>query len=340
MNIRSSVIAVARLSRSGRLCALAITSALPWTSAAAQTAAAPPDAVVIPGALNLGLTNFYDGFAKPVKGLTVMNYVRYASYDRINDQDGRRVSAFDNPKVDVVADVIQAVYQTDYDVLGHYSAGISVEQPILSYRTHFGPNGPALSDNGTGLGDTVVGGFLEAKPIMSGGRPVLAYRVQLDVNVPVGDWDRKADLNQSTRYWSLTPLVAVTVLPIPKLEVSARFNYLYNFRTRHASNPQPYRDPFRNGQAGQAFWVNYTASYGIWPNLALGVNGYWLRQLTNDRYNGRALVNTKKESLYFGPGAHITADKRNILNLNVYLPLVSRGLPSGNQFNAQFLHFF
>jgi hypothetical protein len=79
---------------------------------------------------------------------------------------------------------------------------------------------------------------------------------------PTGGFDASRDLNQSSGFWSITPYLAATVLPIPKWEISTRFSYDYNLSTTRGANPPTFPGfAFHDGQAGQAFWINFASSY-------------------------------------------------------------------------------
>jgi hypothetical protein len=73
-----------------------------------------------------------------------------------------------------------------------------------------------------------------------------------------------------------------------KTEFSARLHYLWN-----STNNDPFVGfGIKNSQAGQAFHVNYAASYELFKNVRLGFNGYWLQQLTDHEINGASLPNS------------------------------------------------
>src|SRR5271156_2001476 len=68
---------------------------------------------------------------------------------------------------------------------------------------------------------------------------------------------------------------------VGKFEVSARLHYLWN-----SVNHEPFVGfDDRTVQAGQAFFMNYSASYEVVHNVRVGFNGYWLQQLTDSKAN-------------------------------------------------------
>jgi hypothetical protein len=235
------------------------------------------------------------------------------------------------------------VVQLNYVAREFQSGAIGLDflQPIVDLNAKFGTPGTVLRDNGLGFGDTMLGPFYQSKPVMSGGRAIFNWRVEITAIGPSGAFNASKDLNQGAGFWSLNPYLAASYLPTPKLEVTTRTNYLYNFTTTRASNPAP--SPgllFRNGQAGQAVWANFAASYEAAPGFSLGASGYYLAQLSEDKFDGLNVPNSRKEELYIGPGFHWAASRDDVLNANGYMPVESRNRPQGPKLSLQYIHSF
>ena len=210
---------------------------------------------------------------------------------------------------------------------------------VANIDSSFGPSGVPLQDNGFGLADIAFAPFVKFPPIISDGHPIFAHRFSLYVSAPVGNFDTDKDFNQGNGYWSLTPYWAATWFPDPQWEVTWRLYYIYNFETsRVASSLFP---NFGNGQAGQAMSLNFVISRAITSQFRIGLNGYYLKQLTDDELDGQSYSGGKEEALYIGPGFHYDFDARNALNFNAYFPLEDKNRPSGGeQFNLMFVHVF
>lgn len=213
--------------------------------------------------------------------------------------------------------------------------------PLVGFDTHFNPNGIVLRDNGFGLGDIEPGIFYQHAPFLRDGRPVFSYRVEFDFIAPVGSFNSTRDINQGSGFFSLNPYVSATFIPLPGLEFSTRIQYLYNFSTSRFSNPPPVLGvTYGSGQAGQAAYLNFDASYAVAEKLSLGVNGFYFRQLDKDRLNGVSIDGSRVTQLYVGPGLHATLSPKNILNVNAYLPIDVRDTTSGPRFNFELIHVF
>jgi hypothetical protein len=302
--------------------------------------AMPPDVVKLPGGMNLGSSSFYDGFGRTDPGWTGLNYYRWNHLTSVKDGGGHNSPLFVNPHVDAVSAIFQAVYASPIPV-SYGAIEFEVILPIVDFQSHFDAPGTVLKNNGLNFGDLSVGAVYQSKPMSMGGDSVLSWRFDLDVTAPTGELDRSKDLNQSSGFWSIEPYLAVTMLPIPKWEVSVRFNYIYNFSTSRASDPPQIPGfVFHDGQAGQAGWINFATSYEVAEGVRPGINGFWLQQFNNDSTNGISLPGTRVEQFYLGPGMNWQIDKDNTTNFNVYLPISFKNAFAGPQFNIMYIHLF
>jgi hypothetical protein len=310
-----------------------------------------------PAGLNLGLTSFFDGFGRNEEGFVYLGYAFYSTSDSINGNDGKPVPVFNNPKIDAYTLLTQFVYVFPQTLFGgQVHPGMDVILPLIAFNTSFDPPPPApglqLTDNGVGLGDLVLGPYLQWKPIFAGGRPVFSQRIEFDLIAPTGKYDPAKDINQGSNFVSINPYWAVTVLPIHRLEISARFHYLYNFRNDRPANPPPVMPAVVSAQAGQAFWVNYAASFEVVEKLHVGVNGYYFAQFTDDQYtyadgsknNGQAVPELGDEGrakfLTIGPGVFWDVGKQDKLFFNAYFTLLADNHPSSSLFNLHYIHSF
>ncbi len=332
-------IRICRLLASGRwrrplAAALALATAPAWAQAVPQT-------VQLTSGLNTGGTSFLDGFGRTDPGLTIIQYARYSQLDAIKDSDGDDSPLFRDPRIRSSLLLTQLAYATPY-TLGQGRLGLTVLLPLVNLDASFAGSSPVrLRDNGFGLGDITFGPYLQMMPVMRGGRPVFTQRFELDAIAPVGKFDRDRDLNQSSGAWSVVPNWAFTVLPTPQWEISARLNYVYNFRADKASNPPPVPGfVFRNGKAGDAAWLNFATSYALSPSFRLGLSGYYLRQLRDNQTNGQRVADTKQTQFYLGPGGSWQFDRRNILNAAFYAPVEVKNTASGRNVNFQYIHVF
>jgi hypothetical protein len=320
-----------------------------------------------PAGLNLGSTSFFDGFGRNEEGFTYLVYAQYAAARSIMGNDGKALPFFTEPKIDAFVLVNQLAYTLPEKLFEDRAhLGVNFIVPFVAFGTSFivrPPGVVALTHTGPGLGDLTFGPFMQFRPVMAGGRPVFSQRVEIDVIAPTGKYDPYKDISQGSGFTSLNPSWAATVLPLPHLEISARLNYLYNFKNdRPAIGSKLYAlsmpPPVKDAQAGQAGWVNFAASYEILPTFHLGVNGYYFQQFNLDLYEmqdgssgsgggrgpasgERNFYDTGKASFFgIGPGLLWEAGPHDRLFANVYFQTLVHNRAQSKVFNLHWVHGF
>lgn len=265
----------------------------------------PPPSVGEPNGINLGGTSFYDGFAG-LPGFSFQQYLKFTSASSIRNNSGKEIKDFDNPKINVTSLINQLSYYSPNTIGAGAHLGWNIIVPIVSLDGDFGSNGPQLKDNATGVGDVTTGPLVQFDPIVDEhGRPIFVQRLALDVLLPVGKYDEHKDLNQGSNFYSINPYWAATWMPAPRWEVSWRLHYLQNFKNKDpaSSSVQLFEgQPVRDTQAGKAAWINFTASYEVIPNVSVGLNGYYFKQISDDEVNGHRLADSREKVLGIGPG--------------------------------------
>ena len=286
---------------------------------------ASADAFAAQPAVNTGSTSFMDGFGDPTGyGLLYLNYLSWIGAGSLKDVHGDNVPVFQDPKLNVLVDLNQFLYSFKVPEGAFAQPGLDLIVPLVDTNASSGANGgpvPPLNDNGFGLGDLTFGPFLQFKPILVEGHPIFAHRIEFDLLAPTGKYDSTKDVNPGHNTWGINPYWAATLIPVPRLEISTRINYLYNFKN---SNPGQGRE---STQSGQAIFDNFTASFEILPHndtrtgaisLRAGLNGYYFKQISEDKTNGASDSNSKEQVLGIGPGAMWIATHEDAFWLNVY----------------------
>lgn len=275
-----------------------------------------------PSGINLGKTSFFDGFQGD-PGWAYLAYLTHSTADTFRDQNGNENPSFDHPKLTVTTLLHQLSYWSP-KTIGNSGAhlGFSLILPMVSTDGDFGSAGAQLRDNGAGMGDITIGPNLQFDPLLDPtGRPFYVQRLSLDVILPTGKYDSDRDLNQGSNTVSLNPFWAASWMPVPGWELSWRLNYLHNFKNTDpaSSSPAFYRgDAVRNTQAGASAWLNFAGSYEIRPGISIGLNGYYFKQIKDDKVNGERLANSREQVLGIGPGAFWRVKKDLLFWFNTY----------------------
>ena len=248
--------------------------------------------------VNLGFTSFLDGAPPAGPGLYLSEYLQYYTADHLNDEKGSKALDVD---IDVWVLMNQLIYQSDKELLFGGKWGLNVMLPVVGLDV--GSNPAGLEDNGTGLGDLLVGPYLQWDPIMGANGPLMVNRIELQTVFPTGIYDNDKALNPGSNHFSFNPYWAATVFLGPKATVSWRLHYLWNdendeFRAV-PGGPAPVDLKLEPGQAVHA---NFTAAYEVMPKqLRLGVNGYWFDQISDTKIEGKK-VDDDEKVFAIGPG--------------------------------------
>jgi hypothetical protein len=287
------------------------------------------------------------------------------------------IPVFKDPKLDVYALVNQLAYtlpETLFNDSAHL--GFNFILPFVAFNTSFGSLtatdvgktlATPVSDNGAGFGDLTFGSFMQFRPLMAGKRPVFSNRAEFDLIVPIGKYDPQKDINPGANFWSINPYWAATVLPLPYFELSARFNYLYNFKNYRPALGRLYGlqvqpqsaagSGLASAQAGQAAWVNFTMSYELLhlfdvqtPHVYVGANGYYFQQFNLDKWeyydgssvSGKNVYNDdgKAQVLGIGPGTLIELGPHDRLYANLYFQTLVRNRAEATVLNLHWTHGF
>jgi hypothetical protein len=264
--------------------------------------------------VNLGETNFEDGFALP--GWLLEEFPESYVAGELRDGHGNRTPGLGRIMADSTTTHIAFISKKR--VLGGWLAA-EVLQPLVDLEVR-SPDG--ASSRLRGFGDTTLGPGLQWAPKKIG-RGVFVHRFVFDVTVPSGTYSDKRLLNVGNHFVVLDPYYAVTY-ERKKIELSARAHYLWN-----STNNDPFIGfAIRNLQPGQAFHLNYSTSYEVHKNVRLGFNGYWLQQATDHRINDAAVPDSKERTIGLGPGLQLGGNGI-WLRVNSYLETDVRNRPSG-----------
>jgi hypothetical protein len=121
----------------------------------------------------------------------------------------------------------QLSYYYPDTVTGGAHLGWSLPATVVSLDGDFFDNGAMLKDNATGRGDVTVGPPGPVRPDhRRHSRPGFVQRMAFDTILPTGKYDKQKNLNPGFKHFSLTPYWAATGMPVPRVEVSWRLDYL------------------------------------------------------------------------------------------------------------------
>jgi anthranilate 1,2-dioxygenase (deaminating, decarboxylating) large subunit len=295
--------------------------------------------------INLGFTSFLDGGPPAGPGFYFTEYLQVYTADTFTDDDGKggRLFPGGDPDLTAIVSLNQFIYQSDQPLLLGGKWGLDLIVPVVDLDLDF--DGPALiSANDTGLGDLLVGPYLQWGPVMGAAGPRFMHRIELQMILPTGKYDPDHTLNPGSNFFSFNPYWSGTLFITPHLTASTRIHYLWNAKNEDPGREVPPGSPFFGAdevQAGQALHLNAAMDYEILPKrLRAGVNFYYLAQVTDTEVDGEKIDDTRERVLGVGPGAllHLTPDMH--LFLNSYFESAAENRPEGSRFLLRFVYHF
>ncbi|MFZ3116452.1 MAG: transporter [Syntrophales bacterium] len=266
--------------------------------------------------INLGLTSFQDGIAFP--GWLVSEFIGYYHAGQFNDQRGDKIPG--SNELTTMSSLTQIAYLSKSRLFGgFFGAEMLLPLADVDVDTSFGPK-----DRERGVGDLIINPIIiQWTDHKLFGKPYF-HRFLIAVMLPTGDYDRNHAVNAGSHLFSINPYYAFTIIPTEKLELSGRLHYLWN-----SKNDDPFVGTGANDiQPGQAFHFNYAASYEVVKSVRLGINGYVLQQLTEDKVDGHSQSNSKERVFGIGPGIQFTCNG-TFLYLNSYFETGAENRPEG-----------
>jgi anthranilate 1,2-dioxygenase (deaminating, decarboxylating) large subunit len=290
--------------------------------------AAPAGAYDLPS-VNLGFTSFLDGGPPAGPGFYFTEYGQWYTADKFADQHGNGIGA----KLDAWISLSQLIYQSNQQVLLGGKWGLDVIVPYVAFDLD--PDGTPLTANGAGFGDLLVGPYIQWDPIMGQNGPVFMHRIEFQMLLPTGHYSRSESLNPGSNFFSLDPYWAATWFIRPMWTASWRVHYLWN-----DDNDNP-GGGLNTSQAGQAVHLNFATDYELLPkHLRIGLNGYYLKQITDMKADGVNVPDSREQVLGLGPGFVWHISQNDHIFFNAYYELAAENRPEGQRYNLRWVHHF
>ncbi|AJW93762.1 transporter (plasmid) [Burkholderia gladioli pv. gladioli] len=229
----------------------------------------------------LGVNTVLNGIVPTPGTSQFYNYTTFYTADRFAGPNGG--SAVPGFKTDVFVETPRILH-TWGNLPGPFTFTSGLVVPLV--HTNIGIGG--ASDSRWGLGDIVV------HPLIIGYANLQHYffaTLALDFSVPTGSFSSTRLANTGINSYSFMPNVNITYFPFEKVETSVTAGYEINSPDRQTGY-----------HSGNLAFLDWIAGYAVTPKWQLGIQGYVLKQTTDDTLNGAVFDNGFRGRVYaIGP---------------------------------------
>jgi hypothetical protein len=224
---------------------------------------------------------------EPAGKLTLRNDIYYYGADVSRSVRSGRAEV--GAELDFLMNFTTLLYKPDVELLGgQYAFGIFV--PIVHADIEATVSAAGITrgveDDKTALGDIAL---VPLALFWNSGN--LHVSLAQYIITPVGDYDVDDLANAGLNYWSFDSNVAVTYL-------NEKTGQDYSFNIGHIYNTENTDTDY---QTGQEVHLDVVANQFLSETFAVGVHGFYLKQITGDSGSGALLGDYKAEALGVGP---------------------------------------
>jgi hypothetical protein len=191
--------------------------------------------------------------------------------------------------IDMAMYMVTGVKVFDYEILGgRYAAGAGI--PLI--RTDFsatasvGVGSRSIDKDRTAIGDLTL---IPVSLFWNSGNMYLNFYEA--IVAPTGSYDKDRSVDSGLNYWSFDSNLAATYLNMETgREISAVAGYIYNTENDDTDY-----------QTGQEIHLDYMLNQFLSDTAAVGIHGYYYKQITGDSGSGALLGSFKGEAAGVGP---------------------------------------
>lgn len=232
----------------------------------------------------------YGDFAaavEPPTKFTLRNDIYYYQADSARSVRSGLIEA--DADLEFIMDFLTLLYKPDVEILGaHYAFGVFIPFVHADIDTgiRIGNLQVRQQDDTFGLGDlTIIPG------IFFWNRGNFHFTLAEYIITPTGGYDTDDLANTGLNYWTFDTDFAVTYLN-EKTGQDYSINIGYNYNSEN---------PDTDYQTGEEFHIDYMVNQFLSESFAIGVHGFYLKQVSGDSGDGAQLGGFKAEAAGIGP---------------------------------------
>ncbi|CAN0627577.1 putative MetA-pathway of phenol degradation [Burkholderia multivorans] len=215
----------------------------------------------------VGVSTEMDGVMPPVGATEFYNYTELYVANKFVGNNGQSII----PGFHIAAEVTAPRIVHTWAGWGPFSWSSGIVGSLF----HIHLNAEGASGNRTAIGDTLLQPL-----ILSYKNPSHTFFIFFspEFSAPTGSYQANRMVNTGVNYWTVQPSVGITWYPSPRWELSA------NLQTEfHAPNKETH---YHSGDLSSIDWL---VGYDVTKKVQLGVQGYYLKQFTDDTINGQSV---------------------------------------------------
>lgn len=242
-----------------------------------------------------GYTNYIPGFygdialaVEPADGLSLRNDVYFYSADTSRSVRSGAIEV--DVDIDLTFGYATLLYKPGVEVFGAqwaYGTALVVGKAEVEATLSAGPGSTSFSDDKSSYGDiTLIPGVFYWN---NGDK--WHFSQSFFIVVPVGDYDEDDAINTGLNYYTYETDFAATYLnPETGQDYSVVIGYGYNTENEDTDY-----------QSGDEWHIDYIFNQFLSDSLAVGLHGFYYRQLSGDSGDGALLGDFKAEAEGIGP---------------------------------------
>jgi hypothetical protein len=280
-------------------------------------------------ALSLGATNILAGGPLiPVKGWYWLPYLINYNTTKLLDAHGKLVGGVPSPHFNGCSIINQFVYQSELKI-AKAKLGFNFVLPVI-VSAHVEKNNLGVTSSGGGLGDVLVGMFLQWKEVKIGNESGFITRVACDASFPTGKNEQPMiTINPGNNFYSIRSSWSATLYFTQEWASSWSLYYLWNSTNRATCI-----------KAGDTMFANYDIEYQLRPKLWVAFTGYFLQQFRDSRFMGQDIPESRERILGSGCGFLYTTRRRFHVLSYVYFESLVRNHAQGIRFVFRLVKHF
>ncbi|KGJ98432.1 SphA family protein [Thalassotalea sp. ND16A] len=220
---------------------------------------------------------------QPSTSITVRDDVYY--YNADSELTSRAGNIELDTELTLLINLTTVLYTPELKIFGaQYGAGIVV--PISHTKLDTNINSLRVEDDVTDLGDIT---FVPAMFFWNRGN--FHFSLGEYIVTPTGQYDINKNINPSLNYWSFDTNFSATYLNLETgQDYSFNLGYIYNTENEET-----------NYQTGEEVHLDYMFNQFLSDTFAIGVHGFYIKQITGDSGEGAVLGGFKGRAAGVGP---------------------------------------